>query len=88
MHVDTQRIAVNVSPWTGVGTVGHFVADRVWITDGQRRVIDDRSDPRASFAGHTRDTPLGSTASALFHQLRNVELSEHAVSLYPTGVRT
>ena len=40
-----------------MGTVGHFVPDRVWITDGERRVIDQRSDPRASFAGHTRETP-------------------------------
>ena len=57
MHVETRRIAVDVSPWIGMGTVGHFVPDRVWITDGERRVIDDRSDPRASFAGHTRETP-------------------------------
>ena len=45
MHVATRRIAVDVSPWIGMGTVGHFVPDRVWITDGERRVIDDRSDP-------------------------------------------
>ena len=57
MHVETRRIAVDVSPWIGMGTVGHFVPDRVWITDGERRVIDQRSDPRASFAGHTRETP-------------------------------
>ena len=41
----------------GMGTAWHFVPDRVWITDGERRVIDQRSDPRASFAGHTRETP-------------------------------
>jgi hypothetical protein len=57
MHVDTQRIAVDTSPWTGVGTVGHFVPDRVWITDGERRVIEDRRNPRASFAGHVHSTP-------------------------------
>jgi hypothetical protein len=57
MHIDTQRIAVDTSPWTGVGTVGHFVPDRVWITDGERRVVEDRSNPRASFAGHVRTTP-------------------------------
>ena len=57
MHVDTQRIAVDPSPWTGVGTVGHFIPDRVWITDGERRVVEDRSNPRASFAGHVRSTP-------------------------------
>ena len=51
MHVETRRIAVDVSPWIGMGTVGHFVPDRVWITDGERRVIDQRSDPRVSFAG-------------------------------------
>src|SRR5882672_9409657 len=57
MHIDTQRIAVDTSPWTGVGTVGHFVPDRVWITDGERNVLADRGDPRASFAGHVRSTP-------------------------------
>jgi hypothetical protein len=57
MHIDTQRIAVDTSPWTGVGTVGHFVPDRVWITDGERHVVEDRSNPRASFAGHVRTTP-------------------------------
>jgi len=51
MHVETRRIAVDVSPWIGMGTVGHFVPDRVWITDGERRVINQRSDPRVSFAG-------------------------------------
>jgi hypothetical protein len=56
MHIDTQRIAVDTSPWTGVGTVGHFIPDRVWITDGERRVVEDRSNPRASFAGHVRAT--------------------------------
>src|ERR1700730_12080825 len=29
MHVDTQRIAVDTSPWAGVGTVGQFCPDRV-----------------------------------------------------------
>src|ERR1700687_3026094 len=57
IHVATQRIAVATSTWTGVGTVGHFIPDRVWITDGERRVVEDRSNPRASFAGHLRTTP-------------------------------
>ena len=63
MHVDTQRIAVDTSPWTGVGTVGHFIPDRVWITDGERRVVEDRRNPRASFAGHVRST-RGTNCSA------------------------
>ena len=79
MHVETRRIAVDVSPWIGMGTVGHFVPDRVWITDGERRVIDQRSDPRASFA-------LGPVAPALLHKLCSVELPKYAVSFYPTRI--
>src|SRR5258708_35694628 len=52
MHVDTQRIAVDTSPWTGVGAVGHFVPDRDWFTDGERRVIEARTNARASSARH------------------------------------
>jgi len=74
MHVETRRIAVDVSPWIGMGTVGHFVPDRVWITDGERRVIDQRSDPRASFAGHTRETP--------WDQLHRLYFTSYAVWNY------
>jgi hypothetical protein len=74
MHVETRRIAVDVSPWIGMGTVGHFVPDRVWITDGERRVIDQRSDTRASFAGHTRETP--------WDQLHRLYFTSYAVWNY------
>jgi hypothetical protein len=57
MKIDTKRVAVDVSPWTGAGTVGHFLPDRVWVTDGGRRVTEERSDPRASFVGQTYETP-------------------------------
>jgi len=50
-----------------MGTAWHFVPDRVWITDGERRVIDQRSDPRASFAGHTARPP-GTSCNRLTSQ--------------------
>jgi len=62
----------------GMGTAWHFVPDRVWITDGERRMIDQRSDPRASFA-------LGPVAPALLHKLCSVELPKYAVSFYLPG---
>src|SRR6266481_8947326 len=57
-----------------MGTAWHFVPDRVWITDGERRVIDQRSDPRASFAGHTRETP--------WDQLHRLYFTSYAVWNY------
>ena len=86
MHVETRRIAVDVSPWIGMGIVGHFVPDRVWITDGERRVIDQRSDPLGLVRRPYPRDPLGPVAPALLHKLCNVELPEYAVSFYPTRI--
>jgi len=65
MHIDTQHVAVDTSPWTGVGTVGHFVR----IGSGSRMAsvmwsltaaIHARPSPATSF------NPVGSAAPALF----------------------
>jgi hypothetical protein len=76
MRVYAHRIAVDVSPWTGLGTVGHFVPDRVWITDGGRNVIKERSDPRRSFAGHVPETP--------WDQLHRLYFTSYAIWNYLT----
>jgi hypothetical protein len=34
-----------------------FTADRVWIERRDGEVVEERSEPRASFAGHDRNTP-------------------------------
>jgi hypothetical protein len=34
-----------------------FTRDRVWIERGDGWFVEERSDPRAAFAGHVRETP-------------------------------
>lgn len=52
MRLDTHDPIVAVAPFGGAGHVGHFRPDRTWTTDRKGLVVEDRSDPRASFAGH------------------------------------
>lgn len=56
VHVNPHEPAVAVSPFGGPGHVGHFRPERIWITDGAGKIVDDRTDPRASFAGHALTT--------------------------------
>lgn len=56
LHADARQPAVSVSPCGGMGHVGHFRPDRVWITDGHGATVDERLDPRASFEGHVLTT--------------------------------
>jgi len=53
IEVATPRTVM--SPYGGPGRRGVFVPDRVWIEDAV--MVKERNDPRASFAGHVRETP-------------------------------
>ena len=56
MHIQAQRPAVTITPYKTSDGRGYFTPKSVWIEDGEGSVIDERSDPRASFAGHVRAT--------------------------------
>ncbi len=57
VRIDTRRPAVTVSPYARPDHRGHFTPDRVWIEDCAGHIVDERRNPRASFAGHVRETP-------------------------------
>src|SRR5437868_9808471 len=57
VRIDTRRPAVTVSPYARPDHRGHFTPDRVWIEDCAGNIVDERRNPRASFAGHVRETP-------------------------------
>jgi hypothetical protein len=56
MRIDAQQPKLAIWPFKGAGNIGHFTPDRVWIEhDGM--MLEQRSSPRDSFAGHVRTTP-------------------------------
>jgi hypothetical protein len=55
MVVGTSQPRNEIAPF-GPGR-GDFRPDRVWISGPDGRILQDRSDPLASFAGHVRTTP-------------------------------
>src|SRR2546430_7876536 len=57
VRIDTRRPAVTISPYARPDHRGYFTPDRVWIEDRAGQIVDERRDPRASFAGHERETP-------------------------------
>ena len=57
MRIETQRPAVTFAPFGRPDCRGHFTPTRVWIEDREGRVVEERTDPRASFAGHVLTTP-------------------------------
>jgi hypothetical protein len=57
MRIETQRPAVTFVPFGRPDYRGHFTPTRVWIEDRDGRVVEERADPRASFAGHILTTP-------------------------------
>jgi hypothetical protein len=57
VRIDTRRPAVTISPYARPDHRGYFTPDRVWIEDRAGQIVDERRDPRASFAGHVRETP-------------------------------
>lgn len=56
-RIEAHRPAVTIAPYTHPDGTGHFTPERVWVEDGDGRVLDERSVPRASFAGHVLTTP-------------------------------
>ena len=76
MHIEAQRPAVTITPYKTSDGRGYFTPNRVWIEDGEGSVIEERSDPRASFAGHVRATP--------WDQLQRLYFSSYAMWNYLT----
>lgn len=57
MKVDTRRPFLTITPYSRPSARGVFTPDRVWIEDGADGVIEERSNPLASFTGHVLQTP-------------------------------
>jgi hypothetical protein len=76
MHIEAQRPAVTITPYARPDGRGYFTPNRVWIEDGEGSVIEERSDPRASFAGHVRATQ--------WDQLQRLYFSSYALWNYLT----
>src|SRR6267378_7359773 len=64
-----------------------FTPNRVWIERRDGTIVEERSDPRAAFAGHVRETPWDSSAPNVFSRLRALELSNNALPLCSDGLR-
>jgi len=56
-RIKMRRPVVSIRPYTSVDGCGHFTPDRVWIDDDKGYVLNQRIEPRASFAGHALETP-------------------------------
>lgn len=57
MRLDVHRPNVMISPYARPDYRGYFTPDRVWIEDRAGKIIDERKNPRTSFADHVRETP-------------------------------
>jgi hypothetical protein len=57
MRIDARRPAVTICPYSRPDRRGYFTPDRVWIEDRAGKIVEERSHPRDSFAGHVPDTP-------------------------------
>jgi len=57
MAIDPHQPSVSITPFSGPDRIGHFEPDRVWISDSEGRLIEERGAPRDAFAGHVRATP-------------------------------
>jgi hypothetical protein len=47
---------VTIRPFGRPDCRGHFTPERVWIEDREDHIIEERADPRGSFAGHVLNT--------------------------------
>ncbi len=56
MRIATREPAVDISSYPAAGSVGHFRPDRTWMTDRKGMAIDERPQPRSSFAGHVLES--------------------------------
>ncbi|MDI7860339.1 hypothetical protein MRS76_00075 [Rhizobiaceae bacterium n13] len=54
------------SPFSADGRISHFKPDLVTITDSAGKVVEKLDQPRASFAGHTLETPWSDPQLAYF----------------------
>lgn len=57
LRIDVHRPAVTISPYARPDHRGYFTPQRVWIEDRAGNTVEERNDPRESFAGHGFDTP-------------------------------
>ncbi|PRY41758.1 hypothetical protein [Umezawaea tangerina] len=55
--VDPREQRTSVAPFAREGWRGVCTPSRVWVEDADGRVIEERADPRAAFAGHVLATP-------------------------------
>lgn len=56
MRIDAHQPAVMTTPYAGTNQCGYFTPDRVWIADQSGQIMDERLNPRESFAGHVLQT--------------------------------
>src|SRR5260370_5526985 len=56
IEIDTGTLHTTLTPYGGDGRRGVFTPNRVWIETLDGKLIEERHDPRASFAGHVRAT--------------------------------
>lgn len=56
IEIDTGTLHTTLTPYGGDGRRGVFTPNRVWIETLDGKLIEERHDPRASFAGHIRTT--------------------------------
>ena len=57
LRIQAHRPIVTITPFGGKARTGHFTPDRVWVEDANGGVVEERTTPRASFAGHVLTTP-------------------------------
>ena len=76
VRVDPCRPAVTTLPYLTASARGLFTPDRVWIEEADGQIVDERSTPRASFAGHVLRTP--------WDQLQRLYFTGYAVWNYLT----
>jgi hypothetical protein len=56
MSVDAREQAVKIAPYSRSDLRGGYSPGRVWIEDRKAAMVEELEDPRASFAGHVRET--------------------------------
>jgi hypothetical protein len=56
MSVDAREQAVKIAPYSRSDLRGGYRPNRVWIEDRKGVMVEELNDPRASFAGHVRET--------------------------------
>jgi hypothetical protein len=64
--VATDRQWASHSPFGTVAGRSEFAGDRIALLDDEGRVLQERDDPRASFAGHGLETPWDDLQLAFF----------------------